>query len=75
MDHRAVIAALTPEQRDRLTAKSDLAGLRHLVLHWGAIAILGSLIAVRAPLWPSAERTVRSRARTGVCCEPTPAYG
>ena len=52
MDHRNVIASLTQGERDRLTAKSDLAGLVQLSAHWGAIAILGWLIAVRVPYWP-----------------------
>jgi fatty acid desaturase len=51
MDHRAIIASLTPEQRDRLTEKSDRAGLTHLVVHWGLIMGLGALIAAKVPLW------------------------
>jgi fatty acid desaturase len=52
MDHRTVIASLTSEERNRLTTKSDLAGLLQLAVHWGSIILLGWLIAVRAPLWP-----------------------
>ena len=52
MDHRAIIASLTADQRDRLTALSNGRGLVHLILHFGAIALLGWLIAVRAPFWP-----------------------
>jgi fatty acid desaturase len=52
MDHRAFIASLTEEERDRLTAKSDRSGLLQLAVHWGAIVGLGSLIAMRVPLWP-----------------------
>jgi fatty acid desaturase len=52
MDHRDVIASLTPEERNRLTAKSDISGLVQLGLHWGAIAVVGSLIAAKVPLWP-----------------------
>jgi fatty acid desaturase len=51
MDHRTVIASLTSQERDRLTAKSDLAGLLQLAGHWGAIIFLGWLIAIRTPLW------------------------
>ncbi|MDB5524680.1 MAG: fatty acid desaturase [Rhizobium sp.] len=51
MDHRTIIASLTPEQRDRLTEKSDRAGLAHLVAHWGLIVLLGGLIALRVPFW------------------------
>lgn len=52
MDHRTIIASLTSEERDRLTAKSDTAGLVQLAGHWGAIIFLGWLIVMRAPLWP-----------------------
>ncbi|TPI32576.1 fatty acid desaturase [Mesorhizobium sp. B3-2-1] len=52
MDHRDIIASLTPEERNRLTAKSDVAGLFQLGAHLGAIVIIGSLIAARAPFWP-----------------------
>ena len=52
MDHRAFIASLTQEERDRLTAKSDRSGVLQLAFHWGAIVGLGSLIAMRVPLWP-----------------------
>ena len=52
MDHRTIIASLTQEQRDSLTAKSDLAGMLQLGAHWGAIVVLGWLIAVRVPFWP-----------------------
>jgi len=52
MDHRTVIASLTSEERNRLTTKSDRAGLLQLALHWGSIILLGWLIAVRIPLWP-----------------------
>ncbi|MBZ9777223.1 fatty acid desaturase family protein [Mesorhizobium sp. CO1-1-8] len=52
MDHRDVISSLTQEERNRLTAKSDAAGVVQLAAHWGAIAIFGSLIAAKAPFWP-----------------------
>lgn len=52
MDHRDIIASLTPEERSRLTAKSDVAGLVQLGVHWGAIVVIGSLIAAKVPFWP-----------------------
>ncbi|RJT34923.1 fatty acid desaturase [Mesorhizobium waimense] len=52
MDHRDVIASLTQQQRDRLTAKSDRLGLAQLAAHWGAIVALGALIAAKVPFWP-----------------------
>ncbi len=51
-DQRAIIASLTPQQRSRLTAKSDMIGLLHLAGHGGAILLFGSLIAARVPFWP-----------------------
>jgi len=52
MDHRAFLTTLTAEQRQSLTQKSDVKGLLHLVLHWGAIAFFGWLIFLRVPGWP-----------------------
>ncbi|MET2827649.1 fatty acid desaturase family protein [Mesorhizobium shangrilense] len=52
MDHRDIVASLTPEERGRLTAKSDVAGLVQLGAHWGAIVVIGSLIAAKVPFWP-----------------------
>ncbi|WP_118134042.1 fatty acid desaturase [Oceanicella sp. SM1341] len=52
MDHRALVASLTPQERARLTETSDRAGLARLALHAGAIAGLGTLIGLRVPLWP-----------------------
>jgi fatty acid desaturase len=52
MDHREIITSLTQEQRDQLTAKSDLPGLPLVLLHFGAILVLGALIAVKVPFWP-----------------------
>lgn len=51
MDHRTIIASLTPEQRDRLTEKSDRAGLAQLAVHAGLILLLGVLIAAKVPFW------------------------
>jgi len=51
MDHRTIIASLTPEQRDRLTEKSDRAGLAQLAVHGWLIVVLGALIAMKVPFW------------------------
>lgn len=51
MDHRTIIASLSPEIRDRLTEKSDRAGLVHLAVHWGLIVALGALIVAQVPFW------------------------
>jgi fatty acid desaturase len=52
MDHKTYLRTMPPEDRARLTAKSDAAGLRHLALHMGLILFLGGLIALRVPFWP-----------------------
>ncbi len=51
MDHRAWVAALPAEAKAALTKRSDRAGLRHLACHGGAIAVVGTLIAIGVPGW------------------------
>ena len=52
MDHKTLIASLPPEQKSRLTALSNRAGLLHLAGHLGLVAALGTAIAVGVPGWP-----------------------
>lgn len=52
MDHREIITSLSQEQRDHLTAKSDMPGLPYFLLHLGSILGLAALIAIKAPFWP-----------------------
>ncbi len=52
MDHREFLKTLPLEERQRLNAKSDAVGLVHLAAHWGLIASIGSLIALRVSGWP-----------------------
>ncbi len=51
MDHREFVATLPAGTRAELVQKSDAAGLLHLALHGGAIAVVGLCIALRVPLW------------------------
>ncbi|HLY58372.1 MAG TPA: fatty acid desaturase [Stellaceae bacterium] len=51
MDHHAVIASLTPEQRNRLTEKSDAAGLAQLAVHCGLLILIGTAISLGVPFW------------------------
>lgn len=51
-DHRAVLAAIRPEQRAALAQRADAPGLARLLAHLGLILGVGALIAVRVPLWP-----------------------
>ena len=52
MDHRELVTSLSQEQRDRLTAKSDIPALPLFLLHFGSILLLGILIAAQVPFWP-----------------------
>ncbi|KPQ18966.1 MAG: Fatty acid desaturase, partial [Rhodobacteraceae bacterium HLUCCA24] len=52
LDHRAFVARLAPEERARLTERSNAPGLRRLALHGGAILLVGAAIAGRVPGWP-----------------------
>ncbi|MEM1048569.1 MAG: fatty acid desaturase [Pseudomonadota bacterium] len=49
VDHVALIAALSAEDRKRLTEKSDRAGLLHLAGHAGAIGLCTVGIGLRVP--------------------------
>ena len=51
MDHNDVLASLSPNEKARLTAKSNSAGLRHLVAYLAAIAITTIWIATGAAFW------------------------
>ena len=50
-DHISVIAALDPDLRAALTAKSSGKGLVHLAGHLGAIAVCTALILQGVPFW------------------------
>ncbi|MCV2868556.1 fatty acid desaturase [Defluviimonas sp. WL0002] len=51
-DHRDFLSGLSPDHKADLTRTSDWAGLIHLALHGGLIALFGTLIALQIPLWP-----------------------
>ncbi|MBO6717027.1 MAG: fatty acid desaturase [Rhizobiaceae bacterium] len=50
-DHRAIIAALSHEDRQVITAKSDLPGLVRFGIHFGLVLALGSWIAAGGAYW------------------------
>ena len=52
MHHRALLAALPPEEKARLTARSDVIGLRHLILYLALLAATEVGIAAQILLWP-----------------------
>lgn len=52
IDHRAVIAGLSPADRAALTSRSDGPGLWRITVHFGAIVAIGAAIAVGVPFWP-----------------------
>lgn len=51
MDHHEFVAALPPEVRERVTARSDGPGLRHLAAQMGLILAVGALISAGVPGW------------------------
>jgi fatty acid desaturase len=51
MDHREFVAALPAALRERMTARSDAAGLWHLAGHLGLVLLVGALIAGGVPGW------------------------
>ena len=52
IDHRAIIAGLTAEQRAALTGRRNGPGLVRLAVHGGAILGLGALVLAGIPWWP-----------------------
>lgn len=52
IDHRAIIASLSPEERRVITTKSDRPALSRVGVHGGLILLLAGLIAFSVPLWP-----------------------
>ena len=52
MDHTALLTSLDPQEKRRLTERSDRAGLSRLALHAGAIALCTAGILWAVPLWP-----------------------
>ena len=51
LDHHEFLKTLSSTERAQLTRKSDFMGLRHLTVHWTAIAIVGCLIVWGVPGW------------------------
>ena len=52
IDHRQIIASLSPEERSRLTAKADAPGIWRVGVHLGLILLLGAMIGTRVLYWP-----------------------
>lgn len=50
--HDAFLRSLPPATRAALTARADRPGLARLALHLGAVAALGTGIALAPPYWP-----------------------
>lgn len=51
MDHRDVLKTIPAPERAALQERSDAAGLTHLALYLGALAVTGTWITAGAPLW------------------------
>lgn len=52
MDHTAFLKSLPPQRKAQLTERSDAAGLRHLAVHIGALALTSTAIHMAVPGWP-----------------------
>lgn len=52
MDHKTLVASLPPETRAHLTARSDLAGLRHLAIYAALLGLCSLGILTQIALWP-----------------------
>ncbi len=52
MDHTALLQSLDAQEKQRLTARSDAAGLRHLAGHMAAIILCSVGIIWAVPGWP-----------------------
>ncbi|MDA4844105.1 fatty acid desaturase family protein [Hoeflea poritis] len=51
-NHWEFLASLSPQEKKRLTEKSDARGIVALALHTGTIVALAVLIAAKVPFWP-----------------------
>jgi fatty acid desaturase len=52
IDHRAVIASLSSQDRQELTGRADWPGIARFAVHFGTIAVLAGLILAKIPFWP-----------------------
>jgi fatty acid desaturase len=52
MDHRAFLKAVPERRKLALTQRSDWRGVRHAVVHFGLIFLVGWGIAMGVPFWP-----------------------
>lgn len=52
IDHRQVIASLSPADRRLLTEKADAPGILRLAFHLGAISLCAALIVADVAFWP-----------------------
>ncbi len=52
MDHRALIATIPAEAKDRLQQRSDTAGLTHLLIYLGVLVLSSTGIILQLPFWP-----------------------
>ncbi|MGR3795097.1 fatty acid desaturase [Vannielia sp. SX4] len=51
MDHKALLASLSAEERQRLTTRRNGPALLRLAAHLGALAAMAAYISAAAPLW------------------------
>ncbi len=51
MDHRALISSLPPQTKANLLARSDTAGLKHLIGYFAALTLTTTGILMQVPFW------------------------
>ncbi|MFT5000424.1 MAG: fatty acid desaturase [Paracoccaceae bacterium] len=52
MDHKTFLSNLPIGTRQKLLIRSNRAGIKHLAIHWGLIALTSGLIVLPVPFWP-----------------------
>jgi len=53
IDHKTIIAGLSPDERRDLTTRADAPGVVRLTFHLGLILTIGISVALRVPFWPA----------------------
>ena len=52
MDHRALVSSIPADTKDRLQRRSDIFGLKHLLIYLGVLTATSAGIAAQIPFWP-----------------------
>ena len=52
IDHRAVVMALSPTDREQLIARADGPALFRFAIHFGVVLVVAALVLAKIPYWP-----------------------